>query len=147
MITRPLDLASRLRKAPRDFDALFYVNTGALALFFLVFGSRFVLSPGLETDFALPVSSNAAVAARSTEVVIAVQRRDMALVDGAVLNYYNLGIWLQGRALGQKDLRLLVQANAALSAADLAEIHGMAAEAGFAGVVIAVEGMVREGER
>ena len=54
MITRPLDLAAKLRPEPRRFDALFYVNVGVLALFFLVFGSRFVLAPGLGLDFKLP---------------------------------------------------------------------------------------------
>ena len=53
MITRPLDLAAKMRAEPRSFDALFYVNVGVLALFFLVFGSRFVLAPGLGVDFKL----------------------------------------------------------------------------------------------
>lgn len=59
MIVRPLDLASRLRPEPRDFDALFYVNAGMLALFFSLFGSRFVIAPGLELDFQVPVVAGA----------------------------------------------------------------------------------------
>ena len=54
MITRPLDLASKLRPEPRSLDALFYVNVGVLALFFTMLGSRFVLAPGLGVDFQLP---------------------------------------------------------------------------------------------
>ena len=46
MITRPLDLASKLRPEPRNFDWLFFVNAGLLVLFFVLFGSRFVLAPG-----------------------------------------------------------------------------------------------------
>jgi hypothetical protein len=40
MITRPLDIASHLSPPPRSFDVLFYVNVGALAVFFFLFGSR-----------------------------------------------------------------------------------------------------------
>ena len=54
MITRPLDLASRLRPPPRNFDAWFYVNAGLLVLFFYWFGSRFILAPGLGVNFQLP---------------------------------------------------------------------------------------------
>ena len=32
MITRPLDLASKLRPEPRNFDWLFFVNAGLLSL-------------------------------------------------------------------------------------------------------------------
>lgn len=47
MITAPLNLEARLRKAPRNFDALFYVNLGVLLLMFSLFGSRFVMLPGV----------------------------------------------------------------------------------------------------
>lgn len=47
MITRPLDLASRLRPPPRGLDWLFVMNVALVALFFSLFGSRFVLAPGL----------------------------------------------------------------------------------------------------
>ena len=45
MITRPLDLAAKLRPPPRSFDALFWVNVGVVVGFFALFGSRFVLAP------------------------------------------------------------------------------------------------------
>ena len=54
MITRPLDLASRLRPPPRNFDVFFYVNLGLMVLAFTVLGSRFVLAPGFGVDFQLP---------------------------------------------------------------------------------------------
>lgn len=140
MITRPLDLASRLRPAPRGLDALFYVNVGALALFFLLFGSRFVLSPGLAIDFALPQASAAGTAMRITDVVIAVPASNMAVVDGAVLDFQALGGWLRERGgEGTEPRRLLVQASASLPARDLATLYTMAAQAGFGGVLIATD--------
>ena len=141
MITRPLDLASRLRPAPRGLDALFYVNVGAVALFFVLFGSRFVLAPGLSVDFALPQVEGAGVATRITDLVIAVPASDMAVVDGAVLDFKALSAWMKERgATGEGGrLRLLVQASASLPARDITTIYELAAEAGFAGVLIATD--------
>jgi hypothetical protein len=154
MITRPLDLASRLKPAPRGLDALFYVNVGALAVFFLVFGSRFVLAPGLAVDFALPAADEAGTARVTTDIVIAVPASNMAVVDGAVVDFAGLGEWLrtqagsgggagpgagEGGGGGAARKRLLVQASGALPARDLAQIYTLAAEAGFAGVLVATD--------
>ena len=142
MITRPLDLAARMRPAPRGLDALFYVNVGALALFFFVFGSRFVLAPGLAVDFAPPAADESATARLTTDVVIAVPASNMAVVDGAVVDFKGLGEWLRARAhagpdAGARRKRLLVQAPGALPARDLTQLYALAADAGFGGVLIA----------
>lgn len=139
MITRPLDLASKLQPSPRGNDALFYVNVGLLAVFFGVFGSKHVLSPGLAVDFALPVVEAAASATLPTDAVIAVPSAGTALVEGRILNFKALGEWLRGQALGRPGRRLLVHAAGTLPAKDLAEIYALAADAGFAGVLIATE--------
>lgn len=153
MITRPLDLASRLAPPPRGLDALFYVNVGVLVLFFLLYGSRFVLAPGLAVDFALPRvdADSAGMARMETDTVIAVPAANMAVVEGAVLDFKGLGAWLRTQAKpgsekagglrsgGVPKRRLLVQASASLPARDLAEIYALAADAGFAGVLIATD--------
>lgn len=145
MITRPLDLASRLRPAPRGLDALFYVNVGALAVFFLLFGSRFVLAPGLAVDFTLPTADFAATARLATDVVIAVPASNMAVVDGAVVDFKGLGEWLRMRGGGGAKTasaprkRLLVQATGSLPTRDLTELYALAAAAGFGGVLIATD--------
>ncbi len=137
MITRPLDLASRLRPVARGWDTLFYVNTGALALFFLLFGSRYVLAPGLGVDFALPTAGDVATSTLITDVVIAVPAPGMVVVEGAVVDYPGLAGWLRTKVAGERRKRLLVQASASLPARDLAEIYALAADAGFSGVLIA----------
>jgi biopolymer transport protein ExbD len=137
VITRPLDLASRLKPVARGWDTLFYVNTGALALFFLLFGSRYVLAPGLGVDFALPTAGEAATSTLITDVVIAVPAPGMVVVEGAVVDYAGLAGWLRTRVAGERRKRLLVQASASLPARDLAEIYALAADAGFSGVLIA----------
>jgi biopolymer transport protein ExbD len=139
MITRPLDLASKIRESSRGGAALFYVNVGLLAVFFGLFGSRFVLSPGLAVDFALPRSGVAGTGAATTDLVIAVPASGLALVEGQVLDFKALAGWLREQAASRTKPRLLVQASASLPAGDLAEIYSLAANAGFSGVVIATE--------
>jgi len=139
MITRPLNLSSRLRPPPRGFEFLFFVNAGLIALFFVLFGSRFVLSPGLGVDFSVPVLPDALAAAVSTDVVVAIKGPDMAFVEGAKVNYAGLRQYLAERAKGRSGLRLLVQADASLTTRDLTEIYDMARAAGFAAVQIAAE--------
>ncbi len=139
MITRPLDLSSRLKPPPRSFESLFYVNGGLIVLFFVLFGSRFVLSPGLGVDFKVPVMAAAMDGAASTDVVIAIKGADMAFVEGAKVNFTGLRHYLIERAQAHPGLRLLVQADAALTTRDLAEVYDMARMAGFASVQIAAE--------
>lgn len=139
MITRPLNLSSRLKPPPRGFEFLFFVNAGLIALFFVLFGSRFVLSPGLGLDFNVPGVVTAVPGAVATDVVVAVKGADMAFVEGAKVNFAGLKQYLAERAKDRVGLRLLVQADATLPARELAEIYDMARAAGFASVQIAAE--------
>ena len=139
MIARPLELAARLRPPPRGYEFVCYVNVGFIALFFVLFGSRFVLSPGLGMDFEVPVMRSALAGAVSTDVVIALKGDDLAFVDGAKVNFLGLRQFLVERAKLRSGLRLLVQADASVTARDLTEVYDMARLAGFASVQIAAE--------
>jgi biopolymer transport protein ExbD len=139
MITRPLDLSSKLRPPPRSYEFLFFVNAGLIVLFFGLFGSRFILSPGLGIDFSVPVVPTALSGAVATDVVVAVKGADLAFVEGAKVNFAGLRQYLAGRAKGQAGLRLLVQADSTLPASELTEVYDMARDAGFASVQIAAE--------
>jgi biopolymer transport protein ExbD len=139
MITRPLNLSSKLKPPPRGFGSLFFVNAGLIALFFVLFGSRFVLSPGLGMDFSVPVVAAALSGAVATDVVVAVKATDMAFVEGAKVDFAGLRQYLAGRAKGRAGLRLLVQADSTLTARELTEVYDMAREAGFVSVQIAAE--------
>jgi biopolymer transport protein ExbD len=135
MITHPLDLASRLRPPPRNFDALFLVNGALLVLFFFLFGSRFVLAPGLGVNFRLPEMAGAVDGAARATVVISVPSSNMVLVEDGMLNYAQLGGWLKKRARDEKGLALLVRANRSVPLEDVGAISAMAAQAGFTGGV------------
>ncbi len=146
MITRPLELASRLRSPLPGFDGIFYVNVALLAFFFTLFGSRFVLSPGLEVvtgaegGLRLPVAAGAAAGARPTDVTIAVNSaRQILVADRGGLSWEQLRGWLAQRAQGRRDLRLLVLASASLPTEDLLRIRDLATEAGFSAVQIAAQ--------
>jgi len=139
MITRPLDLSARLRPPPHGYEFVFYLNAGIIALFFMLFGSRFVLSPGLGMNFSIPVMPASVEGAVSTDVVISIKGADLAFVEGAKVDFAGLRGHLKERAKGTSGLRLLVQADASLTTRDLTEIYDMAREAGFASVQIAAE--------
>src|SRR4051812_50199863 len=81
MITRPLELESRLSPPPRDLDFFAWVNVGLIALFFTLLGSRFVLAPGLlvgSADFRLPATQG--LQAFPTASVVVSYRQDERIV-------------------------------------------------------------------
>jgi biopolymer transport protein ExbD len=144
MITRPLDLGAKLRTAPRNLDAMFYVNVGTLALFFLVFGSRFVLAPGLGLDFRMPELTGALAGAASTERVISVLPSGQIFAADGLVNMAQLREWLKAEAKGLKNPALLVRASAGVPLSELAGIVSVARDAGFVRVVVGAEEPVVE---
>jgi biopolymer transport protein ExbD len=130
MITRPLDLASRLRPPPRNFDAWFYVNAGLLVLFFTLFGSRFVLAPGLGVDFRLPRVAGAGLSTAPTHH-ISVLESGQIYGDQGLLDLPQLRAWLQAERPRTARPSLLVVADSEVKMARIAEIISAANEAGF----------------
>jgi biopolymer transport protein ExbD len=131
MIARPLDLASRLRPPPHGTGALHYVNVGLLGLFFVVFGSRFVLAPGLGVDFQLPQQPGAQAGAARASTVISVLRSGQIFTNAGLLDLGQLGAWLQARAAREPNPTLLIRASSEVSLAKLVEIEGVARAAGY----------------
>jgi|HubBroStandDraft_6_1064221.scaffolds.fasta_scaffold543474_2 biopolymer transport protein ExbD len=144
MITQPLDLSSRPRPPPRNFDAFYFINVGLIVLFFLLFGSRFVLAPGLgvglKGGFALPAMEGARTGAVATNVFISVPRPGVVLVnDEGMINFTRLGTWLQARAKEHRMPALLIRADRRVPMQDIADIRALAAAAGFSYVQVAFE--------
>lgn len=131
MITRPLDLAPKLRPEPRNFDWLFFVNAGLLVLFFSLFGSRFVLAPGLPLTFRLPAVAGANSHARPPSHVIGVISEKLVVTGDGLRKIDELEGWLKKQAERTKAPLLLVWAGEDLSMALLANVVNAAGAAGF----------------
>lgn len=131
MIARPLDLASRLRPPPHGTGALHYVNVGLLGLFFFVFGSRFVLAPGLGVDFQLPQLPGSQAGAAQATHVISVKRSGQIFSEEGIVDIGQLREWLKSRAGREARPTLLIRASADVTLSVLVEIEGAAHDAGF----------------
>lgn len=132
MITRPLELASRLRPEPRSFDWLFYVNVGLLALFFSLFGSRFVLAPGLPVEFRLPTVQASESALAVTTHRISVAGPNLIFVnDGALNNLKDLEAWFTREAKKTKQASLLILTSADVPMVVISDISLAASRSGF----------------
>jgi biopolymer transport protein ExbD len=139
MIARPLELAARLSPPPRNFDAYFFINGGLLVLFFALFGSRFVLEPGLGVDFQLPAVVGARQGAVGTTCHISVLRSEQIFTDDGLLNLENLPDWLKAQAQKTPHPALLIRASTHVPVADISRIFSMARSAGFGPVILAAE--------
>jgi biopolymer transport protein ExbD len=138
MITRPLDLASRLRAEPRNFDGLFYVNAGLLALFFSLFGSAFVLAPGLSVGFRFPVAAGAKANAMPTTHFISVLATGQIFTSQGPLKFEQLESWFAEQARSTKRPVLLVRGDALVPMSVAGAITGAATRAGFQDVTWAM---------
>ena len=139
MITRPLDLASRLRPAPRNFDVYFYVNVGLLAVFFVLFGSRFVIAPGLGVDFRIPELVGADAGGSETTSYISILKNGQIFTAEGRLDVPQLREWLKSEASKYKKPSILIRAGVGVTVSDLNDLYAAARDAGFAPIVFAAE--------
>ena len=147
MITRPLELSSRLRGEPRSFDWLFFANAGLLVLFFSLFGSAFVLAPGLGVEFQLPRIEGANANARPPTHVINVLSSGQILTNDGRRSLPQLTDWLKEQGRTAKQPRLLVRGDATVSTGMQAEIVSAANAGGFEVLWAAVEATERRSPR
>jgi biopolymer transport protein ExbD len=148
MITRPLELASRLRAEPRSLDWLFFVNVGLLALFFALFGSRFVLAPGVPVGFRLPTVPKGEAALAVTTHRISVAGPNLMFVnDGAINSQKDLEAWLEREAKKTKHPSLLILMSADVPNVVFVDISRAASRAGFEGVYLGTQEATAVGGR
>lgn len=134
MITRPLDVSTKLRPAPRNFDFLFWVNGVLIALFFSFFGSRFVLSPGMglgQAESMLPVIPNAVSGAVATQLQLEVAEGGKLCIDTGFISFETLQVWLAEQAKRTPGAVLLVKCNVSNSLELMTRIVGAANEVGI----------------
>jgi hypothetical protein len=136
MITRPFDLASRLAGPPRRLEYVFFINVAAIAVFFGMFGSPYVLAPGLRADF-LPVAAGArAGAAPATDYVSVLASGQIVTTDG-LKTPAQLSEWLKKRPRRTAGLApaLLILADRDVTLGVINGVISAASAAGFATTV------------
>lgn len=145
MITRPLDLQSRLSAAPRDLDFFAWVNVGVIALFFALLGSRFVLAPGLpvgvsdEGELELPKTGAANETAGRASVVVSYRRDNVILFEGGKYTLQELRPHMAAYAKQHPGAVMLVRADRQVSMQAFLDLCEMARQAGFSQVLAAAE--------
>ena len=140
MITRPLDLLSKLRPPPRNFDFLFLVNGGLIALFFTLFSSHFVLSPGLRVngaDLTLSESPGALNNPVATPVSISINANGQVWGDTGLIPDSKLNEWFSNQIKRAPGSTLLVIADRSATTGVTMKIKDAAVAAGFKDIQLA----------
>jgi biopolymer transport protein ExbD len=144
MITRPLELQSRLSPAPRDLDFFAWVNVAVIVLFFSLLGSRFVLAKGMVVDTApegenivLPELKGADVGPAS--IVVSYRRDNVILFEGGMYSLVELRKHMESYAKQHPGAVMLVRSDRQVSVQAFADLCVMAREVGFARVQLAAE--------
>jgi biopolymer transport protein ExbD len=151
VITRPLDLQSRLSAPPRDADVFFWLNVTVVALFFGLLGARFIQGTGEQVQldgatqgFAVPQESTVTHAPAS--VVVSYRRDNMVLFEGGIFDLRDLQAPLEKYARLHPGSTLMARVDKAVSAQGLLDLCDLARKAGFAQVLLAAEQKPDDGE-
>lgn len=146
MITRPLELQSRLSPPPRDLDFFAWVSVGVIVLFFSLLGSRFVLSTGepIDTDgppggVVLPQGGTVTENVGAASVVVSYRRDDVILFEGGMYTLLELRKHMEAYAKEHPKAVMLVRADRQVSMQAFLELCEMARQVGFANVIAAAE--------
>lgn len=146
MITRPLELESRMSPPPRDLDFVAWVNVGVIVLFFGLFGSDFVLAPGLPVGvgdqaatLVLPSVGAASQGAGAASVVVSYRSDRIILFEGGMYSLAELRKHMAGYAKKHPGAVMLVRADRQVTVQAFADLCEMAREVGFAHVLLAAE--------
>lgn len=139
MITRPLELQEKLAAPPRDFDVLFWINAGAVALFFALLGSRFVLAPGVPVGVgaALELPRTSGAVPSLAEVVVSYRRDNMILFEGGIYELASLRPELEIYAKKNPGAQMIVRVDRQVSMQGFIDLCDLAREVGFASVLVA----------
>jgi len=143
MLTRPLELATKLQPEPRNFDALFFVNIGLIVLFFSLFGSAYVVAPGLGVDFRLPAVNGSSASGRVPTHVISITNSGQIFTGAGLRKIEELGDWLRQQGVGFSAPLLLVRASDGVPVSLMAAVANAARQAGFDSIWAAEEAPAR----
>jgi biopolymer transport protein ExbD len=143
MITRPLDLQSKVSPAPRDFDVFFWVAGVVIVLLFALHGSRFIVTPGVAVQIGqdpaleLPQASNSVLGRAS--VVVSYRRDNMILFEGGVYELQTFRPVLEAYAKRNPGTAMLVQMDKQVTMQGWMALKDIAEKAGFVTMIVAID--------
>jgi biopolymer transport protein ExbD len=139
MVTRPLDLLTRLRRPASSSDWLYFVNVGLIGLFFVLFYSKHVIAPGVlvqnsasQRSLRLPSIPQAVELGGQVGFVVRVTTKNLIYTEDGKYTFAEFQTWLRNRAEINRNQRLLVIADDSVSLNDFSAIFDAATEAGYA---------------
>lgn len=135
MITRPLELQSRLKAPSKRINSLAFFDVLLIAFFFSMLSSHFVLSPGLTIN--LPTGGSGAGLPASA--VLTVHTDEMLLFDGRILNMTGLAGALREHVKGPGEANLLIRFDRHVSIQTLLGVAEVARTEGVARIQLAAE--------
>ena len=142
MITRPFNFEAHLRRFPAGIDLVPFIDVCVILMFFGVFGSRFILAPGVAIDLRLPEAAAVSHEALPTSRVVTVGEVDgseMLIFEGRILDVPKFDRFLQDRAGAYEGEVLLVRMDRDVSMDLLVRVMATARKAGFEQVLLAAE--------
>lgn len=135
MTTRPLELEGRLRPPARGLDGLFFVDLAAIVVFFAIFGSPFVLAPGLTLD--LPTVSARSDTPQPIGLVVNVQRDNQILFEDGLHSLASFEARLREMQRAGKAPTLLLRVDRRVSVQGLIDLCDAARAAGVERIQVA----------
>jgi len=142
MITRPLDLESRMSPPPRDFNAVAWVNVGLIVLFFSLLGSRFILAPGIVLGVGTDGGSapvQPAGGAGNTYLVVNYLRDNVVVFEDGIYPVAELRKRMEAYIKKHPGAVLQVNADRQVSWQSILELSTMAKAVGFAYITVPTE--------
>lgn len=148
MITRPLDLQSKLSPMARSFDGLFWLNVGVVVVFFTLLGSKFVLpygvAVGTDGGSMLPAAGNLAQGVAGPTVVVSYRSESIILFEDGIYSFTDLRAQMERYIKAHPGTVVLVRINAEAPVKAFIQISELAQTLGYAGVVLAADNQEKE---
>lgn len=120
-------------------DWLFFVNGGLIVLLFSLYGSQFVLGPGVGIDFRLPRIAGAGAGARTATHYVRVVNEGQIFAGDGLRDMPQLKVWLNTQAKTVPRPSLQIQASQGVPMSIVTDIVSAAYEAGFTTHLAAAE--------
>ncbi len=142
MITRPFDFAAQIKHPRSGIDLVPFFDVCVILLFFGMFGSRFVLAPGVAVDLRPPATAGVPRDALPTSRVLTVSEIDgraMLMFEGRILDVAKLERFLAERAGQYQGEVLLVRMDRDVSMVLFVRVLEVAKRAGFDQILLAAE--------